>query len=278
MAEYRGQREAMETNRRRWDESVPLHVASDFYDVAAFRAGQSTLHALELGEVGDVGGKTLLHLQCHFGMDTLSWARAGARVTGVDFSGPAIEQARALATELAIEARFLQANIYDLPDILDETFDVVFTSHGALCWLPDIAAWARVAARFIAPGGFLYIAETHPMLNTLPIAEPAEPDDRRAKYSYFDSAQRTWDEPGGTYAAPDAVLANSTSIEYQHTLGAIVTAIAEAGLRIVFLHEHPFAPWAALRGMTKGDDGFYHLPAGEQTIPLLFSLKATKPG
>src|SRR5688500_15473841 len=154
--------EHIDTNRAHWDEAVPAHVASEFYDVASFKAGRNTLLPVELAEVGDVAGRTILHLQCHFGMDTLSWARLGAVVTGVDFSAPAIEHARALAAELRIEARFIESNIYELPLKLDERFDIVFASYGVTVWLPDFAAWAKVAAHFVKPGGFLYLLDGHP--------------------------------------------------------------------------------------------------------------------
>lgn len=154
----------MQANRRHWDELVSIHLRSEFYDVASFVGGRSTLLSIESEEVGDVTDKTLLHLQCHFGMDTLSWARVGATVTGVDFSGEAVKAARRLADEvgLAERASFIESNIYALPDNLSGQFDVVFTSYGVLGWLPDIEGWARVAAHFVKPGGFFYIAEVHP--------------------------------------------------------------------------------------------------------------------
>ncbi len=159
--------EYIEVNQRHWDEVVPIHVASELYDVASFKAGLSSLMPIELNEVGHVRGKALLPLQCHFGLDTLSWARAGASVTGIDFSRQAVEAARELATELNIEASFVESNIYDLPQVLQDQFDVVFTSYGALLWLPDIVRWARVAASYVKPGGFLYVVEGHPMVNTI---------------------------------------------------------------------------------------------------------------
>src|SRR5512136_2825848 len=140
-----------------------IHVRSPFYDVAGFKAGKNSLKSVELAEVGDVGGKRLLHLQCHFGMDTLSWARLGARVTGVDYAPQAIDLARELAREAGLEADFICASIYDLPERLTGTFDIVFTSYGVLCWLPDLPAWGRVIAHFLRPGGIFYIADGHPI-------------------------------------------------------------------------------------------------------------------
>ena len=133
----------MEANRLSWDARTPTHFKSRFYDVDGFRAGESSLNSLEIDEMGDVEGKRLLHLQCHFGMDTMSWARLGAKVTGVDFSAEAISRAKALSAELGIDAEFVVSNIYDLPDTLDGRFDVVFTSYGVLTWLPDLEPWAK---------------------------------------------------------------------------------------------------------------------------------------
>src|SRR5262245_50795020 len=161
------ERALMETNRLHWDEITPIHVASEFYDVEGFKRDPHRLKSVELEEVGDVNGKSLLHLQCHFGMDTMSWANRGATVTGIDFSVPALEAARSLAAELNIPATFLHSNIYDLPDVLRGQFDIVFTSYGAITWLPDLPRWARVAAHFVKTGGFFYVAEFHPMLQTL---------------------------------------------------------------------------------------------------------------
>ena len=156
----------LQVNRRNWNERTPVHAASDFYDVEGFKAGRITLRDLERREVGEVSGKTLLHLQCHFGLDTMSWARLGAKPTGVDFSDAAIDLARSLNDELGLGVRFIHSNIYDLPGVLDEQFDIVFTSYGVLCWLPDLDDWARVASNHLKPGGVFYIAEFHPLMGT----------------------------------------------------------------------------------------------------------------
>ena len=155
----------MEANRRSWDTRTPTHFGSRFYDVDGFRAGASSLQSIEIEEVGDVDGKSLLHLQCHFGLDTMSWARLGARATGVDFSEEAVSLARSLSEELGIDADFVVSNVYDLPDVMDQRFDVVFTSYGALTWLPDLERWADVAAHFLEPGGFFYVVDSHPFGN-----------------------------------------------------------------------------------------------------------------
>ncbi|MPZ48950.1 MAG: methyltransferase domain-containing protein [Dehalococcoidia bacterium] len=264
----------MEMNRRFWDEAVPIHVASEFYDVASFKAGKSTLGQVELSEAGEVRGKTLLHLQCHFGMETLSWARAGAIVTGIDFSRPAIETARSLAAELGIDATFVESNIYDLPEKLAGQFDIVFTSLGALCWLPDVPAWAKIAAGFVKPGGIFYILDGHPVGHSLDDEAPA--GELRLRYPYFAGTPVQFDGEG-TYADTSAKIENRGTVEFNHNLGEIVTSLIDAGLRIEFLHEFPFCGWEALPGMIKGDDGFYHPPAGSELVPFLFSIRARKP-
>ncbi len=274
-------------NRARWDELVPVHAASEGYNLAGFLRGEKTLYPVEIDEVGDVRGRSLLHLQCHFGMDTLNWARLGARVTGVDFSQPAVERARTLAKQVGIDdARFVRANVYDAPSVLDETFDVVYTGIGALCWLPDIRAWARVVSGFLKPGGFLYLYEGHPVL--WGIDDEREDQLLVMRYSYFETehANEFWSD--GTYV-DGPQLANRATYEWNHGLGEVVTALIEAGLRLDFLHEHREVVWRALPWMVSSEAGAspegryinrlsWRLPSGqEDLVPLMYSLKATKP-
>jgi len=267
--------EYISLNRAHWDEVTPLHVASEFYDLASFKAGRSTLKAVERAEVGDVRGKSLLHLQCHFGMDTLSWAREGAVLTGADFSRPAIEKARSLAQELGVEARFIESDIYDLPQALSGDFDIVFASYGVLCWLPDFPAWARVAASYVKPGGFFYLIDGHPLYMAL---DDSDQDAALAlRFPYLGSGKPSaYPESDGSYAATDAKLTNRSTAQFPHGLGEIVTSLVEAGLQIEFLREWPFSMNQSLPRMTKSDDGYYRLPAGEPSIPFLFSIRASK--
>ena len=188
--------ERLQTNRAHWNECTPIHAASDFYDVAGFKAGRITLKDLERREVGDVSGKTLLHVQCHFGLDTMSWSRLGARATGVDFSDAAIDLARSLNDELGLDARFICANVYDLPKVLHEQFDVVFASYGVLIWLPDLAEWARVVSNHLKPGGVFYVVEFHPLFG---LFEPQESGDWRPRYRYF-HGQLYFDDVEPSYA------------------------------------------------------------------------------
>ena len=261
----------LEANRALWDEWTAIHEGSAFYDLEGFRKGGVRLHDFELEEVGDVRGKELLHLQCHFGMDTLSWARLGARATGVDFSGQAVALATRLAEELDLEATFLQANILELPDVLEGEFDVVYTSRGVLGWLPDVPRWAEVITHFLRPGGFFYIHEIHPFVYVFDVDEGAtEP---RVKYPYF--AQR---EPlafeSSDYAVPDAPVKQPFAYDWSHSLGEIINALVRNELRIDFLHEWQFLNWD-MPFLEKGENGLWRYP-GPGELPLSFSLRATK--
>ena len=275
-----------DANRARWDESVPIHAASEGYDLAGFLRGEKTLYALEMEEVGDVRGKALLHLQCHFGMDTLNWARLGARVTGLDFSGAAVDRARELAAQIGInDATFVQANVYDAPNVLDEQFDIVYTGIGALCWLPDIRGWAQVVSKLLRPGGFVYVYEGHPLLWAL---DDERGDRQLVVHSPYFETERPAEWVGETTYVDGPPLKNLRSFEWNHGLGEIVTALIEAGLRLDFLHEHREVAWQALPWLvrTGGDSnakGYarrtaWQLPAEQRDLcPLMYSLKATKP-
>ena len=243
-------------NRANWDERVPIHAAGPFYDLPGFVAGKDSLRDFEIAEVGDVSGKTLLHLQCHIGLDTLSWARRGATVTGLDFSAPAVEVASSLAGEIGVTtARFVTSDVYDaVPALGAQTFDIVYTGFGALCWLPDLARWAQTVAALLAPGGFLYLAEFHPFADVL-----AE-DGRTVENDYFQHSPIVVDAPG-SYADPSAVTTATLTVEWLHGIGDVVSALAAAGLRLEFLHEY--------------NHGHFRLPAG-QGVPQVYSLRAAK--
>ncbi len=263
----------MEENLKHWNEVTPIHAESKFYDVDGFKAGRCTLMSVEQEEIGNVKGKTLLHLQCHFGMDTISWARLGAKVTGVDFSDKSIHLAKSLSKELGIEAEFLCCNIYELPRLLKKEYDIVFTSYGILCWLPDIRKWAEVISHFLKPGGIFYIAEAHPF-NAV-FENERNTTHLKVRYSYFHAPQPTKWEGEGTYADKDAEVTNPT-FEWTHPLSDVINALISAGLKIEFLHEFPYCGEDHFPFMEKGRDGWWRLKGGKETIPLMFSLKATK--
>jgi SAM-dependent methyltransferase len=266
--------EYLQANQNRWDQLTLEHQGSQFYDLAGFRAGKDRLRSIELSELADVKGRSLLHLQCHFGLDTLAWARRGAIVTGVDFSPNAITQARALSEELDIPAHFYCSDIYDLPDTLSGVFDIVFTSYGVLHWLPDLHRWGEIIARYLKPGGTFYIVEDHPFFR---VFRANAGDEIRAERSYFFSDEPQRIEETGSYATGGEGEAGVIYI-WDHSLGEIINSLVEAGLTIEFLHEFPFAARAKFPFMELGDDGWWRLPPPlHGTIPFLFSLRARKP-
>lgn len=261
-------------NRAYWDERVPTHVRSAFYDVDGFKAGRITIDPWSLEAVGKVEGKSLLHLQCHFGMDTLSWARLGADATGVDFSPPAIVKARELSDEIGVPARFIEANIYDLPNELDGEFDVVFTSWGTIVWLPDIRGWAQVIGRFLKPGGRFVFVDAHPSMFML---DYRVEDQLVFGFDYFsDIDDPDIDDFAASYADPSSSHANTASAQWNHSLGSILTALAEAGLKIELVREEPVCAWQYHPLMTQGDDGYWRLPESYPKLPLLLAIRAIK--
>lgn len=263
----------LNANKQHWNEVVSVHAKSPFYDIEHFKSGNITLMPIERAEVGDVNGKELLHLQCHLGLDTLSWARLGASVTGVDFSSKAIAFAESLCREQKLEthANFIEADVYDLTTTLHRDFDIVFTSYGVLNWLPELSSWARVIASFVRVGGFFYIAEIHPFSWIF----DEDTDTLKVKYSYFgDKTPLLWDRDG-TYAEKNVHLENRTTYLWQHTLGDLVTSLIAAGLRIDFLHEFKECVYEIFPSVSKQEDGMWSMK-GDSPIPLLFSLKATR--
>ncbi len=262
--------EWFETNRANWDERVPIHTSGDFYDVASFKAGDERLRPFEIEEVGDVSGKSLLHLQCHFGMDTLSWARRGANVVGLDFSAPAVEAARKLASEMGLEAEFVESNVYDAKEALgDGNFDIVYTGLGALNWLPDIGRWAEVASSLVKPGGFLYLSEFHPFTHVF------GDDGLTLEHDYFHGGPMVWDDPG-TYADFEAETVHNRTYEWNHPLGEVVSAVISSGLALELLHEHDYTLFPRWPFLEKSGFDTYRLPEGTPKLPLMYSLRARK--
>jgi SAM-dependent methyltransferase len=280
LSDEAGRRDAaFEANLSLWDAWTAVHSTGEFYDLEGFKAGGVRLRPYEIELIGPVEGRSLLHLQCHFGIDTLSWARLGARVTGADFSPAAIELARSLAIELGFpDARFVRSNLYDLPEVLEGEFDVVYTSRGVLGWLPDIGAWARVVAHFLAPGGTFFITEVHPVVQAFE-NEGVASGELRLTYPYWEHAEALTFEVKGSYADPTADVGDHVEHGWDHGLGEIVTALIDAGLRIDALIEHPFLDWKVDFLVEDPDDaGTWRLPpGGAGELPLMFSIRATKP-
>ncbi|KAB1188083.1 MULTISPECIES: bifunctional 2-polyprenyl-6-hydroxyphenol methylase/3-demethylubiquinol 3-O-methyltransferase UbiG [Haloferax] len=262
------------TNRDHWDELADLHPSTPLYDVDGFLDGESSLMDLERDELGSVEGKSLLHLQCHFGMDTLSWAREGATVTGIDFSPKAIEMARELRDEAGIDAgqaRFVESDVYELPENLDGEFDIVFTSYGAITWLSDIGRWAEIIDHFLTPGGTFYIAEVHPVVGAV-----SETNGEFAKfeYPYFSDEVHRFESDEG-YASDDKIE-HGTTFYWAHTTGDILNALITAGLDIEFVHEFPKICYERFPNLVEGDDGWWRFPTGKPDIPMTLSIRATK--
>ena len=260
-----------ETNKARWNELVDIHASSQEYDLEGFIAGKNSLHQPELDILGDVKGKSLLHLQCHFGLDTISWARLGADVTGVDFSETAIELARQIAERVGVDAEFICSNIYDLPKILDNQFDIVFTSIGVLCWLQDIDEWGRIVARYLKPNGRFLLVESHPIMWIF----DDDTDELKIKYSYWHNEEpMSWDV-ANTYADEDAKLTNRRSYEWQHTVSDILNSLIRAGLRLMEVKEYPHLPWKYVKRAEKDLDGNWRIPG--DPLPQMWSIEAVKP-
>jgi SAM-dependent methyltransferase len=267
--------EYKKANLALWNEWAHLHAASEFYDVEGFKAGKTSLNPVEMEELGGVAGKTLLHLQCHFGLDSLSWSRLGAKVTGVDFSDQAIALARALSREIGLNADFVCADIYELPQVLSGAFEIVYTSYGVLAWLPDLEKWAAVIAHFLKPGGTFYMVEFHPFAQVFDDAETAT--GLHVHYPYFHSGEPLVFEVQGSYADRQAQVTQNVEYEWDHSLGEIVNSLVAAGLRIEYLHEFPFCVYAKFPSlMEKCSDGMWRLKVDDGMIPLMFSIKATK--
>jgi SAM-dependent methyltransferase len=256
-------------NRAVWDAWTAHDLTSDHHRaVEIVRAGDSTLRSIERDELGEVAGKSLLHLQCNMGADTLSWARLGAIVTGVDFSHEAISVARRLADDVGLPARFIAAGVYHLPDTLDERFDLVVSTYGTIGFLPDLARWAKVVARYVADGGRFVLVDIHPLPLILQQASHANSDLVVARSYFTDGApdeERIHDAAGA-----------SPLYTWRHSLGNVVTVLSQAGLRIAALREYPHTFWRQFPALRQDGDGWWRWPDDLPQIPLLYSLLAVR--
>jgi SAM-dependent methyltransferase len=264
-----------DTNRKSWDERVAIHRRDEtkFYEVQKVLDGGDKLNAIEASEIGDVRGLRIAHLQCHFGLDSICLARRGASVTGLDFSQPAITEARRLAGTLGLDAQFVEGNVYDARKLLTGDFDMVYVTWGAINWLPDIAQWAQVVASLLKKGGRLYLAESHPAILCFdwvdgrigPRFDWRTPKDAPIV-----------EETEQTYTGAADVLAHKKTYSWQHPLSDIINGLIAAGMSLAWLHEHGALTWPLFPNMTVSEDGLYRLPADHVQLPLAFSLEARK--
>ena len=257
-----------DANRNLWNQRTAVHKDSSFYDAAGFKAGKNVLTPIELSELEDISGKKLLHLQCHFGMDTLNWARLGARVTGIDFSDAAISEAKKLSDEMQLDAGFICCNIYDLKDHLNDQFDIVFTSYGVIGWLPDLDKWAEIIAYYLKPGGVFYIAEFHPVVWMF------DDDFKEIRYSYA-NREIIITETKGTYTDRDAPV---TGKEYgwNHSISEVINSLTKHGLQLQSLHEYLYSPYPCFNNVAETEPGKWQVKGLENKIPMVYSVKAVK--
>lgn len=260
--------EYFETNRITWNEKVKVHTQSDFYNLQGFKKGESTLNAYELAALGNVQGKSLLHLQCHFGQDTLCWARLGADCTGVDISDGGIAFAKALSQELKTPADFVCCNVLDTSKYVSKTFDIVFTSYGTIGWLPDLKPWGAMIAQRLKQGGTFYIIDFHPIVWMFDYTKAKA----SMRYGYHQD-QAIYEEYEGTYANTNAKMI-SKEYGWNHGLGQVVNALTEAGLRVNYLNEYDESPYNVLPDLVQQENGLY--VTKDRLYPLLFELKVTK--
>ena len=270
--------EYLDVNRANWDDRVAAHVASADYAVRRFVDDPGFISGVVRFDVpllGDVRGLRGVHLQCHIGTDTVSLARLGASMTGLDFSAPAVAAAAELAAATGADARFVQSDVYAAADVLPAgSFDVVYTGIGALCWLPDIRRWALVVAALLRPGGRLFIRDGHPMLFT--IEDPRGDGLLSVTFPYFEQAgPQVWDQ-GGTYVETDAEFTHNVTHEWNHGIGEIVTALLDAGMTLTGLAEHDSVPWNALPGMMTETDDEWRLSENPARLPCSFTIQAVK--
>jgi 2-polyprenyl-3-methyl-5-hydroxy-6-metoxy-1,4-benzoquinol methylase len=262
-------KEYYETNKESWNLRTGVHAKSDFYDLEGFKKGNTSLKYIELDGLGDVRGKSLLHLQCHFGMDTLSWEREGAIVTGVDFSDKAIKTAKSIRDELDLKAEFIECNIFDLKDHLDKKFDIVFTSYGVVGWLPNLNEWGKLIAHFTKPGGTFFIAEFHPYIWTL--------DDKfeNIYYPYFTTKEPISEVSEGTYTDKGADISHLEH-NWDHSLAETIMPLINNGFTIEDFQEYPFSLYNCFQNTKEIEPGkFILIPHGTK-IPHMFSIKAKK--
>ena len=257
-----------DANKELWNKRTTVHRDSSFYDLAGFKAGQAVLTPIETTELGDVKGKTMLHLQCHFGMDSLDWARRGAKVTGVDLSDVAIDEARKLNDELGLDAKFICSNVYDIEQHIDEKFDIIFTSYGVIGWLPDLDKWAAIISKYLKPGGTFYMAEFHPVVWMF------DDEFTHIKY-YYENREVIEIESKGTYTDRDADI---VAMEYgwNHSISEVLNSLLNQGLKLKHFNEFSYSPYPCFNNVVQGEDGNWRIKGMEGKIPMMYSLSAIR--
>jgi SAM-dependent methyltransferase len=255
-------------NRDSWNQRTAVHLDSDFYDVEGFLAGKCSLNSIELDLLGDLAGKSLLHLQCHFGQDSLALARRGAKVTGVDLSDKAIEAARALAVKSGIFAEFVCCDLYSLPEHLSGSFDVVFTSYGTVGWLPDLDPWAKVISHFLKPGGHFVMADFHPVLWMM------DDDFREITHGYF-KGEAIVEQNTGTYTDPLATLEH-TEVSWNHSIADILGSLLKQGIDLEDFREFDYAPYDCFRHTIEVAPRRYQIKHLKGKLPMVYAIKGSK--
>ncbi|MEI9912116.1 MAG: class I SAM-dependent methyltransferase [Bacteroidota bacterium] len=278
-----------EANKHLWNQRTAVHKDSSFYDLAGFKAGKNVLTPIELNELGDVKGKKMLHLQCHFGMDSLNWARLGAHVTGIDISDEAINEAKKLNDEIGLNAKFICCNVYDLYPGNSESFeappleateqsegwelrsgeaDIIFTSYGVVGWLPDLDKWAEIISHYLKPGGIFYMAEFHPVVWMF--------DDEFTHIKYFyENRELIVTENYGTYTDRDANI-KGKEYSWNHSISEVLNALIKQGLQIEHFNEFTYSPYPCFSNIIQGEDGNWCIKGMEGKIPMVYSVKAIK--
>lgn len=258
----------IKTNKLAWDKKTLIHIDSEFYDNDGFIKGKNSLTHIELALLPDLKDKKVLHLQCHFGQDTLSMARMGANVTGVDLSSTAIQEANKLAEVIGQQANFIESNIYALSTKLNDEFDIVFSTYGVVGWLKDLDQWAQIIYRYLKPGGLFIFAEFHPVVWMY------DNDFNKVSFDYFIS-DIIVEEEKGSYGDRN-VDEIFTTMTYNHSLGEVLSALINTGLKITHFDEYPYSPYNCLAHMYKIDDEKYKISKFEKDIPLIYSLVCKK--
>lgn len=255
-------------NKELWNKRTAFHVGSDFYDTPGFLKGNTSLKEIELALLGDVKDKEILHLQCHFGQDSISLARMGALVTGIDLSDKAILEARVLAEKADVPCRFIESDVYSLPDLLQQKFDVVFTSYGTIGWLPDLDRWASVVSNFLKPGGIFVFCEFHP------VAWMYDGEFKKIAYSYF-NVEEIIEEESGSYADPSADL-KATSVTWNHPISEVLESLLRNELTLTSFKEFDYSPYKCWPGMSEISPGKFIIESVGNKLPLVYALTAQK--